>query len=53
MYAQAEGDAMTIETTAKADNLANLLATLPHGLSSNQHAAFVTRLATLLSRTTQ
>ena len=53
MYAQAQGDAMTIETTAKADYLANPLATLPHCLASNQHAAFVTRLATQLSRTTQ
>ena len=44
---------MTIETIAKADILAKLLATLPHCLSSNQHAAFVTRLATQLSRTTQ
>jgi len=32
MYAQAEGDAMTIETIAKADILANLLATWLRGL---------------------
>ena len=51
MYAQAEGQVMTIETTAKADNLANLLATLPHSLSWNRHAAFVTRLATQPSST--
>jgi len=36
-----------------ADNLANLLATLQYGLSSNEHAAFVTRLATQLSSAVQ
>jgi Uma2 family endonuclease len=33
-----------------ADNLANLLATLQHGLASNEHAAFVTHLTAQLSQ---
>jgi Uma2 family endonuclease len=36
-----------------ADNLANLLATLQHGLASNEHAAFVAQLTAQLSSTAQ
>ena len=36
-----------------ADNLANLLATLQHGLSSDEHTAFVAQLTTKLSKAEQ
>jgi len=39
--------------SASADNLANLLATLQHGLASNEHAAFVAQLTDQLSQAEQ